>query len=187
MWIYYAVWEECDAGDMERANKVYKSMIDIIPHQFFSFGKCWSMYARFLIRRLDLNGARKVFGRALGLCRKEKIYKEYIALELSLREFDRVRILYQKYLEWNPVNCTAWIKFAELERGLGDIERTRGIYEIAVGQPELDLPEVLWKSFLDFETEEEEWGRARKLYIRLLERTSHVKVISFMINNCLFF
>lgn len=57
----------------------------------------------------------------------------------------RCRKLYEKYLEWNPANCHAWIKFSELERALGEVERTRGIYELAIAQPLLDMPEALWK------------------------------------------
>lgn len=63
-------------------------------------------------------------------------------MELQLREFDRCRKLYEKYLEFNPENCTTWIKFAELETILGDAERARAIFELAIGQPRLDMPEV---------------------------------------------
>ena len=69
-------------------------------------------------------------------------------------------------------------------RGAGEVargdERTRAIFEIAVGMDQLDQPEILWKAYIDFETEEGERGRCRALYERLLERTQHVKVwISF--------
>jgi crooked neck len=57
------------------------------------------MFARFEIRRLDLPAARKLLGVAIGMCPKEALFKGYIQLELDLREFDRVRTLYQKYLE----------------------------------------------------------------------------------------
>merc|ERR1712029_602378 len=50
-------------------------------------------------------------------------------------------------------NCTAWMKYSELETLLGDIERARGIYELAVEQPRLDMPEILWKAYIDFECE----------------------------------
>ena len=69
-----------------------------------------------------------------------------------------------------------WIKYAELEAILGDIDRSRAIYNLAVEQPQIDMPEVLWKSFIDFETEQEEYEYTRNLYNRLLERTQHVKV-----------
>jgi crooked neck len=43
-------------------------------------------------------------------------------------------------------------------------------------QPALDMPEVLWKSFIDFESGEGEDERVRSLYERLLKRTIHPKV-----------
>ena len=45
-----------------------------------------------------------------------------------------------------------------------------------LGQPRLDMPEILWKAYIDFEIEQEETDRARDLYKRLLNRTQHVKV-----------
>lgn len=36
--------------------------------------------------------------------------------------------------------------------------------------------QVLWKSYIDFEIEQEEFGNTRNLYKRLLQRTQHVKV-----------
>jgi hypothetical protein len=36
--------------------------------------------------------------------------------------------------------------------------------------------QVLWKAYIDFESELEEYERVRTLYDRLLEKTSHVKV-----------
>lgn len=91
------------------------------------------------------------------------------------------------------------MKFAELETLLGDVDRARGIYELAIKQPLLDMPEILWKvnqvkrftfllmiliptircnfqAYIDFEIEQEESDKARALYERLLERTQHVKV-----------
>ncbi|KAJ3101496.1 Crooked neck-like protein 1 [Phlyctochytrium planicorne] len=176
LWLFYAVWEEKVAKDLERARSIYKKCLEIIPHKNFTFAKVWLMYAKFQIRRYDLAGTRKTLGMAIGMCPKERIFKGYIELEIRLGEFDRVRQVYQKYLEWNPANCAAWIRYAELEKGLGDLDRCRGIFEVAVGQGLLDMPEVLWKGYIDFETGEGEWSRVRKLYERLLERTRHVKV-----------
>ncbi|KAG1227836.1 hypothetical protein G6F68_019554 [Rhizopus microsporus] len=115
------------------------------------------------------------------MCPKNKLFNGYIDLEFQMREFDRCRTLYTKYLEFNPANCSAWIKFAELERDvLGETERCRAIFDLAIAQPALDMPELLWKAYIDFEIAEEEYENARDLYHRLLERTEHVKVyISF--------
>ena len=95
---------------------------------------------------------------------------------MKLFEFTRCRTLHEKRVEWDPTNCQAWIKFAELERGLDDLDRTRAIFELAVAEPQLDMPELLWKSYIDFEEEEGEYERTRALYERLLEKTDHVKV-----------
>lgn len=134
------------------------------------------MFAKFEIRQKNLQAARKILGQAIGMCPKDKLFKGYIELEIELREFDRCRILYEKYLEFNPQNCTTWIKFAELEAILGDVDRVRGIYELAIQQPRLDMPEIVWKSYIDFEIEQTEYDRCRELYKRLLSKTQHVKV-----------
>jgi len=49
-------------------------------------------------------------GTAIGKCPKDKLFRGYIELELQLREFDRCRKLYEKFLEFSPENCTTWIK-----------------------------------------------------------------------------
>ncbi|VDN26192.1 unnamed protein product [Gongylonema pulchrum] len=115
-------------------------------------------------------------GNAIGKCPRSKLFRGYIDLELQLREFDRCRILYGKFLEFAPENSSTWIKFAEMETILGDVERARAILALAVKQPALDMPEVLWKAFIDFEIGQEEYHRARQLYESLLDRTNHVKV-----------
>lgn len=79
------------------------------------------------------------------------------------------------------------VKFAELETLLGDGERARAIYELAITQPRLDMPELLWKAFIDFETGQGEIARARQLYERLLERTHHVKVYHTILNFGMYF
>ncbi|NXD14477.1 CRNL1 protein, partial [Nothocercus nigrocapillus] len=166
--------------DPERTRQVYQACVELLPHKKFTFAKIWLLYAQFEIRQKNLPLARRALGTSIGKCPKNKLFKGYIELELQLREFDRCRKLYEKFLEFAPENCTSWIKFAELETILGDIDRARAIYELAIGQPRLDMPEVLWKSYIDFEIEQEEYENTRNLYRRLLQRTQHVKVwISF--------
>ncbi|KAK3093532.1 hypothetical protein FSP39_016867 [Pinctada imbricata] len=180
LWINYALYEELEAEDVDKTRDVYKACLDIIPHKIFTFAKIWLLFAQFEIRQKNLQGARKVLGTAVGKCPKNKLYRGYIELELQLREFERCRILYEKFLEFGSENCTTWMKYAELETILGDIDRAEAIYELAINQPKLDMPEVLWKAYIDFQIEQEEYDKTRALYRRLLERTHHVKVwISF--------
>lgn len=176
LWIFYALWAETDARDPERARQIYSECLKLIPHRRFTFAKIWLLKAQFEIRHGQLSQARKTLGQAIGMCAKDKLFKGYIELELKLFEFVRCRTLYEKHIEWNSANCTAWIKFAELERGLDDLERARAIFELAVNQPVLDMPELLWKAYIDFEEEEGEYERTRALYERLLAKTEHVKV-----------
>ncbi|KAI0553513.1 cell cycle control protein [Xylaria curta] len=176
LWIFYALWEEMEAKDIARARQIYKLCLELIPHKKFTFAKVWLLKAQFEIRQGELTAARKSLGQAIGMCPKDKLFKGYVELELKLFEFVRCRTLYEKHIEWNPANCQTWIKFSELERGLDDLERTRAIFELAINQPVLDMPELLWKAYIDFEEEEGEYDKTRDLYERLLEKTDHVKV-----------
>ncbi|CAJ0546365.1 Ff.00g098380.m01.CDS01 [Fusarium sp. VM40] len=176
LWIFYAIWEETEGQDVERTRQIYNTCLGLIPHKRFTFAKIWLMAAHFEIRQGQLTAARKLLGRAIGMCPKDKIFNGYVDLERKLFEFVRCRTLYEKHIEYNPANCQTWIKFAELERGLDDLERTRAIFELAVQQQQLDMPELLWKAYIDFEEEEGEYERTRDLYERLLEKTDHVKV-----------
>lgn len=176
LWIFYALWEEMVNSDVERARQVYQECLKLIPHKKWTFAKIWIMKAQFEVRQMQLQAARKTLGQAIGMCPKGKLFRGYIELEKQLFEFVRCRTLFEKQIEWNPSNSQAWNQFAELERGIDDLERARGIFELAIEQPTLDMPELVWKAYIDFEEYEEEYERARQLYERLLEKTDHVKV-----------
>jgi crooked neck len=207
LWINYALFEELQAKDYGRSREVYKALLTTIPHDAFSFAKAFTLAAQFEVRQKDLGAARKLFGQGIGRTGKlgkEKVFKDYIHLERQLGEVDRCRTLYSKYLEALPTNVGAWSKLAELETQLGETRRARAVFELAVSQPLLDMPELLWKQYIDFEIEvaqqgeeddeeDEEGGggggggeeggglggqagRVRELYERLLDRTKHVKV-----------
>ncbi|KAL3101196.1 hypothetical protein niasHT_027952 [Heterodera trifolii] len=176
LWVYYAIYEELDVEDVGKCREVWRACLDIVPHKQFTFAFIWLMFAQFELRQLNLGSARKILGTAIGKCPKKKLFREYIEMELQLREFDRCRKLYEKFLEFSPDNSISWMKYAELETLLGDEQRARAVFQIAVQQPSLDMPEVLWKAYIDFEIEQGEPERARILYESLLRRTQHLKV-----------
>ncbi|KAJ4835122.1 hypothetical protein Tsubulata_020181 [Turnera subulata] len=175
LWINYALYEELDAGDVERARGVYKECLNQIPHKKFSFAKIWILAAEFEIRQLNLRGARQILGHAIGRAPKGKIFSKYIEIELQLGNINRCRKLYEKYLELSPHICQTWINYAGLEKSSSETERARAIFELAIAQPALDMPELLWKSYIDFEIWAGEHDRVRQLYERLLERTKDWK------------
>ena len=47
---------------------------------------------------------------------------------------------------------------------------------LCVPQPVLDMPEQLWKAYIDTEIEQQAYDNVRDLYRSLLDRTQHVKV-----------
>ena len=62
------------------------------------------------MRQKNLDGARAILGRAIGVVHTDKIFKGYIELELQLGNMDRCRIIYEK-CEHNHA-CTQAIKCA---------------------------------------------------------------------------
>ncbi|CAI9103357.1 OLC1v1001821C1 [Oldenlandia corymbosa var. corymbosa] len=176
LWINYAFYEELEAQDIERAREVYALCLKWIPHERFSFAKMWLLASQFEIRQLNLPAARLILGTAIGRAPKGKIFREYIKMELQLGNMDRCRKLYEKYIEFSPQSCYAWIKYAELEKYLCETKRARSIFQLAIDQPALDMPELLWKAYIEFEMSEGEFENTRALYEKLLERTKHLKV-----------
>ncbi len=142
------MWEELVAGDVPGAREVYKSCVRVVPHRAFSFSKVWLLWAQLEVRQLDINAARAVLGRALGVSPKPRLFKSYIDLELQLGNVDRCRTLYQRFVESFPAHCPAWIAFSALERQLGEAARARALYELAIQQPHLDTPELVWKAYI---------------------------------------
>lgn len=73
IWIYYAVFEENIAENIDRTNEIYKKALEIVPHSKFTFSKLWILYAHFQLRNKNLDQARLIFGRAIGLHPTEKV------------------------------------------------------------------------------------------------------------------
>lgn len=127
LWLNYALFEEIEtkvctrsitqlsvfnsSQDYARAREIYKTAIKLVPHKQFTFAKLWLSYAKFEVRRLELQTARKILGTGIGMCPKEALFKGYIDLEIELREFDRARTLYEKYLEVRVSTPTTFVNW----------------------------------------------------------------------------
>lgn len=180
LWINYAVYEEVEAKDVAKAREIYKACIQVIPHRSFSFSKIWIMFAHFEIRQQDLAAARKIMGQGIGMAANRKVFEAYIAFEAALLNFDNCRKIYAKWIEHFPESGKAYISFAQFEAQLEEFERASAIFGLAIDSEALDLPELVWKAFIDFEIERGHYKDATALYRRLLQRTQHVRVwISF--------
>jgi crooked neck len=172
----YALCEELNECDVERTRQVYEECLKIIPHSSFSFSKIWILYSNFELRQSDLEKARKLLGTAIGKVPRNKLFRHYIELEVQLGQLDRVRRLYEKWLQYNATNTQVWLKYCALEVSLEEFDRARYLYNICIQQPLLDMPEVAWKAFIDFEVSQKQFVRARKLYEKLSDKTKHYKV-----------
>ena len=89
LWVKYALFEELDAGDRDRAREVLRAALKLVPHGAFTFAKLWLMAARLEVRAGRLDAARRVLGTALGMCPKPKLFKGYIEMELAMGHVDR--------------------------------------------------------------------------------------------------
>lgn len=177
LWINYATYEEIVLKDKDKAFKVYEFCINnLVPHKIFTFGKLWLLAAKLQIRMGNVEKARDILNKSLKRCPKKKLFKEYIDLEIQFRAFDNCRSLYGMFLQRAPDDNSVWISYAELESTLCEIARARAIYKTAIDRPQLDSPENVWKAYIDFEVEQEEYGNVENLYELLLNRTNHVKV-----------
>mmetsp|Transcript_49827 Transcript_49827/g.115697 ORF Transcript_49827/g.115697 Transcript_49827/m.115697 type:complete len:679 (-) Transcript_49827:63-2099(-) len=176
LWVYYALFEELQTGDIEKARAVYDALIKVIPHKHFSFAKIWKIYAEFEVRQLNLDRARMIFGRAIAECQKERIFLDYADLEMRLGNIDRCRKIYAKFLEAHPQNPKAWNVYVDLEDSVGELERARALCNLAVEQERLDMPELVWKRYIDLEVNHDEFDHARAVWLRLLNKSSHVRV-----------
>lgn len=115
-------------------------------------------------------------GQAIGKCPRKKLFKFYIDLEMQLLEFDRCRKIFERQIQVFSFMTDSWVSYATFESNLGELERCRQIFEIAIQQEELDMPEGVWKAYIDFEISQKHYENARSLYQRLLIITKHVKV-----------
>lgn len=79
-------------------------------------------------------------------------------------------------MKYDPALSYAWIKYAELETLLDEIQRARALYNLAVAQSYLDMPELVWKAYIDFEVGHGQVMTVRSVYRRLLDRSVHPKV-----------
>lgn len=61
-----------------------------MPHSSFTFAKLWLLAAKLEIRAKRLPAARKILGMAIGSCPKDKLFREYIQVELTLGNIDRL-------------------------------------------------------------------------------------------------
>lgn len=84
---------------------------------------------------------------------------------MQLMEIDRCRTIYEKQIQIFPQNQGSWTDYAQFEAALNETERARAIYNLAIDQPQIDMPEEVWKSYIEFEIDQGENAKVRRLYV----------------------
>ncbi|KAH3679715.1 hypothetical protein WICMUC_000746 [Wickerhamomyces mucosus] len=169
LFIRHAIWEEFH-GEVEKVEEIFQNLTNLLKINKLNFSKIWILYSNFAIRQNNLIKARKLLGFALGTNPTSKIFKHYIELEIKLKEFDRVRQLYNKYLENFPENIEIWIKFSQLEYDLNDLDRSRAIYKLGLEIIQDDNGrEKLFDNYIEFEFNLQNYGLIRDIFNEKIE------------------
>ena len=71
----YALFEELQAREPDRAREVYRAALKLVPHAAFTFSKLWVLAAKLELRQGRLDAARRILGTALGMAPKDKTFR----------------------------------------------------------------------------------------------------------------
>jgi crooked neck len=111
-------------------------------------------FIKFEIRMKEFDRARVLFKFGLDHISKEKsqkINKFYVKFEKMYGTKDSVedviytkrRLFYEKELEKNPMNYDVWFDYSRLEESLGDLSKSREIFERAI----VNIPPISEKKY----------------------------------------
>jgi crooked neck len=179
LWLFYAAFVELATQNFAQTKAIYTQLTAILPHSSFSFAKLWLLHGEFMLRWGQVSQFRQIFGQGLGVCgQSTKLYAKYIEYELLLGNIDRCRALFQQQIAGNKSSAELWLKFAAFERNLEEFERCLAIFQLCLA-PEnssLDMPELVWKAYIEQLIEMKQWANVASAYEQLLQRTQHLKV-----------
>ena len=128
LWINYALYEECVCNNIKVTEEIYKNILDLIPHKEFTFSKIWILATNFYLRQKNIDKVRKLFGISMGICPRKKIIDSYINLELQLGNNDRVKKIFQNYIQKFPNDENIWFNFCKFEESLEEYNVAEVLY-----------------------------------------------------------
>ena len=128
LWINYALYEECVCNNIEVTEEIYKNILDLIPHKEFTFSNIWILATNFYLRQKNIDKVRKLFGISMGMCPKKKVIDSYINIELQLGNNDRVKKIFQSYIQKFPSDENIWFNFCKFEESLEEYNVAEVLY-----------------------------------------------------------
>ena len=166
--ISWAIFEEKTMNNPEEARRIYNDLLTKVPHSKFTISRLWIMYSFFEVRQGEIANARRIFGLSIAQCPRASVFNAYIEMESLLKEYNRVRIIYQKYVSCIPSDIRGWVKYAEFESQQGEIQLARNIFEEAIESKAIESNDLLWSLYIDFESKVGNIDHVRSLFERSL-------------------
>ena len=124
VWLRYAKWED-GQKELDRARSIYERALDVD----YKNVQTWIRYAESEMRAKFVNRARNVWDRACSLLpRVETFWFKYTYLEEILGNADGARLLFERWMQWEPAE-QAWLTYVKFEERMGRVDRARGVLE----------------------------------------------------------
>lgn len=143
-WLRYAKWEVNHNHDFPRARSIFERALEVnIQHIPF-----WTHYIQFELSHKNVVHARNLLDRAVTtLPRVDKLWFLYVQTEETLKNYQMVRIIFERWLSWNP-NPSAWDAYINFEKRYDEYNNAREIYAKYV---QIHSSGEIWLKWIDFE------------------------------------
>lgn len=168
--ISYANFCELTLKDIDKSRAILDELIKMTLNKKLSFGKLWIHRAFLEVRQENIAGARQIFGTAIAQCPKCSVFNSYIEMESCLKESNRVRAIFDKYIELVPGDVRPWINYAMFESRSGDINKAREIFKKAIAGEEAYNMKLIWSFYIDFEYHNGDLETVSKLFEESLNK-----------------
>ncbi|XP_050386153.1 uncharacterized protein LOC126802550 [Argentina anserina] len=173
-WLAYIGLEEDAGANKNRIRDLFRRAIAIVPpvrpeFYYWERKRLWRYYVELWIYYATYEeghggDAAQVYEQCLAVIPHDQFSFAKCGFALPVWSYDTGKV------------SRVWVRYAEFERGLGETERVRALFELGIVCSEL-YPELVWKSYIDFEASEGRTEKSRQLYERLLDHAKqHVRV-----------
>eukprot|EP00917_Polyrhabdina_sp_WS-2016_P024647 GHVP01053232.1.p1 GENE.GHVP01053232.1~~GHVP01053232.1.p1 ORF type:complete len:691 (+),score=129.60 GHVP01053232.1:22-2094(+) len=123
-WIKYATWEAAQK-EFRRARSVFERALQV-EYQNVSL---WQKYIEMEVKNKFIQSARNLYDRVTYLLpRVDQFWFKYAHMEELLGNFAGARMIFDKWMEWEPSD-EAWMMYIHFEERCGEIERARLVFE----------------------------------------------------------
>lgn len=179
LWMFYAQFEEVVGEDIGRVRHIYKTVVKLMEQVKVFSTKIFKSFAQFELRHdKNLESFRRIL--TLGLTatggKKLSLGRFWVETELQLGDVAQARFAAAKLVEINSAFARNWVSFIDLELGLGEPARAVALCEAALKSlGSLDSPELVFKKWIEIETDLKDYEKIRRIFQKLIKLTNHYK------------